>query len=238
MGIRIHNIGGYLLNNYLLETPAGWIAIDTGYPHGEATFLRRFQKLAPLHSLQYIFLTHAHSDHAGFLARLLEKTNANVILHPASNRALLAGVNDQPPGAGYPSPMAARMSACIKDLSFPPVRVGNRAVFVAHDREQPFQAMGLPIRLLYLPGHTAGSIGLFLEETGALFCGDAAMHTVINPARHAIWIEDAAEFSRSWDKMLAIRPSKIYPSHGTPFPPRDLEKYRHFLKGRELIPPR
>lgn len=34
--IKVHNIGGYVVRNYLLETPAGVIAVDTGYPGGLA----------------------------------------------------------------------------------------------------------------------------------------------------------------------------------------------------------
>jgi glyoxylase-like metal-dependent hydrolase (beta-lactamase superfamily II) len=46
--------------------------------------------------------------------------------------------------------------------------------------------MGLPIRILFLPGHTCDSMGLLLEETGRLFCGDAAMNALIitRPSYH------------------------------------------------------
>ena len=98
--------------------------------------------------------------------------------------------------------------------------------------------MGLPIRILFLPGHTADSIGLLLTQTGDLFCGDAAMNAVISVARHTIWIENAAAFSASWDVMLGAAPKRIVPSHGRPFSPEDLKKYRHYLDGRALLPPR
>lgn len=238
MNIRVHNIGGYIINNYLLETPRGWIAIDTGYPGGEEKFLQRFKKLASPDDLKYIFLTHAHDDHAGFLAALMQKTTAKVILHPAGVFPLEAGKNNDPPGAGYSSKAAALFGVFKKDFSFPPVTLGGRAIFVSGDEDQVFKALGLPVRILFLPGHTADSIGLFLEESGVLFCGDAAMNAVISRARHTIWIEDVPAFGRSWDQMLALKPSVIYPSHGTPFSPRDLTKYRHFMDGRVLIPPR
>ena len=56
MDIRIYNVGGYIVKNYLLQTPAGWIAVDTGYPGGETAFLQRFQKLARLEEMKYVFL--------------------------------------------------------------------------------------------------------------------------------------------------------------------------------------
>ncbi len=238
MDIRVHNTGGYVVNNYLLQTPLGWIAIDTGYPGGEEKFMRRFSKLASSEDLKYIFLTHAHDDHAGFLAALLLKTQAKVILHPAGASALEAGKSNEPPSAGYSSKLAALFGLFKKEFTFPPVVLGDRAAFVSNDMDQVFKELGLPIRILFLPGHTADSIGLLLEETGELFCGDAAMNAVISLARHTIWIEDAQAFGMSWDKMLSASPAKIYPSHGMPFSPKDLVKYRHFMDGRKLIRPK
>lgn len=237
MNIRIHNLGGYFLNQYLLETPAGWVALDTGYPGGARAYLRRLQKLTPIKNLRYIFLTHAHDDHAGFLGALLMQTRADVILHPAALPTLAAGRNPEVPGAGYSSRAATLFSLFKTGFSFPPVTPGDRAVCVSGDADQVFLALGLPLRILFLPGHTADSIGLFLEETGELFCGDAAMNALISTARHTIWIDDPQAFGRSWDRMLALNPVKIYPSHGSPFPPSDLIRYRHYLDGRSLIPP-
>ena len=71
MSIAIHNIGGYIMKNYLLETPIGVVAIDTGYPGGFRKFKEQFEKKWPLSALKYIFLTHHHDDHSGFLNELI-----------------------------------------------------------------------------------------------------------------------------------------------------------------------
>jgi len=237
MKIDIHNIGGYIVKNYLLETPMGIVAIDTGYPGGAKKFIQRFEQKWPLCKLKYIFLTHHHDDHAGFLADLLKVCDAQVVLHPLAVEALKTGKSNEPPGAGYSSWPASLFSKVKKNFSFPPVNVEGRAILIHTESEQFFQELGLPIQILFLPGHTADSIGLYLPETGAVFCGDAAMNAVISIARHTIWIEDAEAFGQSWDNMLSLAPKRIYPAHGTPFPPKDLVKYRHFLDGRNLIPP-
>ncbi len=238
MEIRVHNIGWYALNSYLLETPMGIIAIDTGYPGGAAGFVRRFTRRWPLTQLKYVFLTHHHDDHAGFLKDLLGVCDAKVVLSPLALPCLLAGRSAEPPGAGYSSRPASWFSLVKRNFSFPPVDPGDRAILVRDEGDQPFEGLGLPIRVLTLPGHTADSIGLFLPETGQLFCGDAAMNAGISVARHTIWIEDPAEFGASWDRMLSRSPRRIYPAHGAPFPPSDLVKYRRYLDGKRLIPPK
>jgi len=194
--IKIYNTGGYVVKNYLLETPIGVIAIDTGYPGGLEKFKIRFEKQWPLTELKYIFLTHHHDDHAGFLGDLLKITDAKVVLHPLAVQALETGKSNEPPGAGYSSIPASLFSKVKKDFSYPSVHVDDRAILVHNESEQVFEDMELPLRIVFLPGHTADSIGLFMPENGKLFCGDAAMNAVISIARHTIWIEDAAEFGR------------------------------------------
>lgn len=238
MEIRIHNIGGYIIKNYLLETPKGWIALDTGYPGGETTFLKRLSKLCNIQELKYIFLTHAHDDHAGFLAALLRETSAKVVLHPAAIPLLQSGQNVEPPGSGYTTRVASLFSLVKRSFTYPPVILNDRAIPLHSEQEQVFEMMGLPLHILFLPGHTVDSIGLFLPESGQLFCGDAAMNAVISLGRHTIWIDDVPEYQRSWDTMIALRPSRIYPSHGMPFSLRDLEKYRNFMDGRSVIHPK
>lgn len=235
MEISIRHIGGRIVNNYLLDTPLGVIAIDTGYPGGMERFRARFEKYWPLSRLIYLFLTHHHDDHAGFLAELLDQCGCQVVAHPLALEPLEEGRSREPAGAGYSCRAGALFGRLKKSFAFPPVHLGRRAIWVGDEEHQIFQKVGLPIQILMLPGHTADSIGLFLPETGQLFCGDAAMNAGINAARHTIWIKNPVDYGRSWDRMLALEPKRIYPSHGLPFPPDDLVKYRHYLDGRELI---
>lgn len=237
--VKMHEIGNFMVRNYLLETEEGYIAIDTGYPGGMERFIRRFERIAPLAKLRYIFLTHAHDDHAGFLAALLERTSARVIMHPAAEAELRSGENAVLPGAGYSTRLAATFGIFKKEFRFPPVApvlLAERAVYVRAPADQFFMAQGLPLRILFLPGHTADSIGLLDEETGFLYAGDAAMNAVISRGKHTIWIDDVKQYQASWETMLAAAPRKILPGHGNPFDPRYLRKHANFMEGRRLLP--
>jgi glyoxylase-like metal-dependent hydrolase (beta-lactamase superfamily II) len=93
-----------------------------------------------------------------------------------------------------------------------------------------FEDMGLMARIVELPGHTADSVGLHLTDSNVIFCGDAAMNRpFLNANRHTVFIENIKEFQASWDKIIALNPTYIYPGHGKAFPVSDLKKYRAYL---------
>lgn len=238
--MKMHEIGNFMVRNYLLEMPeGGFIAMDTGYQGGLDRFLKRFERLAPRSRLRYVFLTHAHDDHAGFLDGLLRCTDAQLVMNPLGVDTLQKGENLILPGAGYSTQLAATFGLFKKDFHFPPLDaalIEERAVFVSAERDQFFHTLDLPLRILFLPSHTADSIGLLDEENGFLYAGDAAMNAFISRKKHTIWMDDAEQFGASWDVMLAANPTKIMPSHGYPFDPSQLRKHRHFMAGRKLLP--
>lgn len=236
--IKIHNIGNYILRNYLLETPQGWIALDSGYADGFAVYQKKLSRFTTLDQVKFVFLTHSHNDHAGFLAELLAESGARLVTHESSLPRLVSGVNVMPDGTGFTSRMGVAMHGMMKHSSYPPVVPDMNAIILRSEADQPFLASGLPIRVVFLPGHTADSIGLFLEETRELLCGDAAGNAIIAPTRQAVLMEDTRAFAESWDKIIALNPSRIYPSHGNPFPVEDLTKFRSRLDDLILFYPK
>lgn len=238
MHLRIHEIGSYMLRSYLIETPLGFIALDSGYAGGFAAYQKRLCRLTSLSQVQYVFLTHAHNDHAGFLGELVQKSGAQLVVSENSLPRLASGENAMPEGTGFTTRMGVALSAMMKHSSFPPVLRDETTVILKSEADQPFLERGLPIRVVFLPGHTADSVGLFLEETRELLCGDAAGNAVIAPARQSILIEDVPTFARSWDKIIALNPARIYPSHGNPFAVEDLARFRSRLDALKLFYPK
>ena len=58
--MKIYNAGNRIMNTYLYRIKDGYVMIDTSWD-----------------DVKYIFLTHAHDDHAGFLKEVLDK-HANI----------------------------------------------------------------------------------------------------------------------------------------------------------------
>ena len=222
--MELINIGNRFFNNYIIQTEIGLIVIDTGYEGGFDKFVRKF-KAAGLSftDVKFIFLTHAHDDHAGFLNELAQNTNARIILHKAGVERLKTGQNSFD---GAFSTKTAFVFGKIMALfgkgehRFPPVDLYEKYL-IFENNEQYLKESGFDAQIIALPGHTGDSIGLLLGD-GKLICGDAAMNGFPSTARYSIWIEDKIEFIKSWDTIVKLKPCKIYPSHGKPFAASDL----------------
>ena len=234
---EIYNLGNRVVNNYLVASDAGYILIDTGY---DGSFPRLMKGLAKRRvspgEIRYVFLTHAHDDHAGFLNEVLAATDAQVILHPKAVEGLKRGQNSFEGGCS--SRLAFLFCKVLAlfghgEHRYPPIRPEylDRLVPIDSDR---FQALGFPYEILETPGHTADHISLRVGD--ALFCGDAAMNGFPSVRRTIIWIEDLRQYRQSWEAILQRRPAMLYPGHGKPFRTADLEKYLKHLDAVKLYP--
>ena len=235
--MTIYNIGNRVVNNYLFAIDEGYILIDTGYENGFARFQRNLKKLNIQPSeIKFIFLTHAHDDHAGFLNKVLAITNAKVILHPKAIERLKSGQNSFEGGC---SSMLAYIFCKLFALfgksehKFPPIKDEYLNRLITTD-SQEFRNLNLPIQAFETPGHTADHIS-FLKG-GILFCGDAAMNGFPSIKRYIIWIENLQDYRKSWEKMIAFNPAKIYPSHGKPFDVNDLKRFIKSIDKIKLRP--
>lgn len=235
--MTIYNIGNRVVNNYLFAIDEGYILIDTGYENGFARFQRNLKKLNIQPSeIKFIFLTHAHDDHAGFLNKVLAITNAKVILHPKAIERLKSGQNSFKGGC---SSMLAYIFCKLFALfgksghKFPPIKDEYLNRLITTD-SQEFRNLNLPIQIIETPGHTADHISLL--KGGILFCGDAAMNGFPSIKRNIIWIENLHEYRKSWEKMIAFNPAKIYPSHGKPFDVNDLKRFFKSIDEIKLRP--
>lgn len=80
--MEIINLGNRIVNTYLIKTESYCLLIDTGYTGQFSGFCKKLvTRNINLNEIDYVFLTHAHDDHAGFLNDILKNTNAKVIMH-------------------------------------------------------------------------------------------------------------------------------------------------------------
>ncbi len=231
--MNIINIGNIIMNTYVYPCPNGYIMIDTGYKHNLKDVETKLNKKGiKLSDIKYVFLTHAHDDHAGFLNELLGKnTDLKVIMSDKSMPTLKRGQNSFEGGC---STVLAWIFCKLMWLvgkaehRFPAIddKYNGRFVEITETNKEELEKI-LQGKILLTPGHTADSISL--KVGNAIFCGDAAMNGFPSIKRLIIWIEDKADFEKSWDVLLAEGADTIYPAHGNPFPKCDLAKYKHYI---------
>lgn len=230
MSMELYNVGNRVMNTYVYHTSAGYIMIDTGYEHSFRAVERKLNKLGiELSDIRYVFLTHAHDDHAGFLNELLSKcTHVKVMMSDKAMPVLLRGQNSF---AGGCSGLAAFAFCKLMGLAgkgrhlFPAVerQYLDRFIEISPQNLSYAEAL-LQGKILFTPGHTSDSISLKIGNI--IFCGDAAMNGVPSFKRITIWIEDKKSFYHSWDILIAEQADFIYPAHGKPFCSCDLKAYQ------------
>lgn len=225
----IYNVGNRVMNTYIYHAVEGWVMIDTGYEHS----LKSVEKRAHSHGIalsevKYVFLTHAHDDHAGFLNELLWKyPDIKVIIHSQAMPTLLRGQNSFVGGC---SSLMALVFCKFMGLIgkekhlFPAIERQNTDKFIEILPQNLANIENiLEGKVLLTPGHTSDSISLKIGNK--IFCGDAAMNGIPSLRRVTIWIEDKDAFQNSWNILIDEKVDWIYPSHGKPFKRENLEKY-------------
>jgi len=235
---RLINVGNRISNIYLIEMQKGYLLIDTGYREQFERFEKALKKRnIAMEDIQYIFITHAHDDHVGFLNQMLEKTNAKVILHPDAVERLKTGQNSFDGGcSGIPAWIFSQLMKLFGkgDHCFQPVDAFERYIVISEDTIPEIEKI-LSAKVITLPGHTKDSVGLLFDNR-ALFCGDAAMNGIPSRNHVIIWIENLDEYKASWKKMTSLGFRKAYPSHGRPFAKEQLIKCEHKLDKIRLYP--
>ena len=228
------------MNTYVYPCEEGYIMVDTGYEHSLKDIERKLnQKNISLTDIKYVFLTHAHDDHAGFLNELLSKTtDLKVIISDKSMETLKKGQNSFVGGC---STLLAWIFCKLMGIvgkaehRFPTIedKYDDRFIEITENNKNELEKI-LNGKILFTPGHTADSISLKVEKI--IFCGDAAMNGFPSVKRLIIWIENVYQFKQSWDVILNTDAEKIYPAHGMPFDKNDIRKYIHKIQNVSLRP--
>ena len=236
----IRNAGNRIMNTWLYPLEDGWVMVDTGYENSYLSVRKKLRKmLIQPEEIHYIFLTHAHDDHAGFLEEWLTKhPHTQVVAHEKAIAGLRRGQNSFEGGCStLMAYLFCQLMALIGngDHRYPRLSEDHLAKIITLNEDNiPQIEHAVNGKILLTPGHTSDSISLLVD--GNLFCGDAAMNGIPSSYKITIWVEDKAAFEKSWDTMLASGAKKIYPAHGNPFGPEELAKNKKRIQSLRLCP--
>ena len=208
-GIKIIDVGG--VNCYLLEANDGFVLIDTGFS-AKRMFLDEVLKKAlnkpgeEAKKLKLVILTHGDSDHAGNCKFLSENYGVKIAMHFEDSKMVENGDmswnrKSKPDEIAFTFKLfsLAFGKSSIVDTFKPDIYLKDG---------QDLAEFGLSAKVIHLPGHSKGSIGVLTNE-GALFCGDL----VYNFAGFS-YIDNLEDYNESIHKLKKLDISILYPGHG------------------------
>jgi len=198
------------VNCYLVETGGGFVLIDTGSSNRRAELEKELIGAGcKPGDLRLIVLTHGDFDHTGNAAYLRAKFGAKITMHRGD-----AGMAEQGDMFWNRSSGNALLRM-ISPILFRFSKANRFAPDVYVEDGDDFSEYGFDVRVLSIPGHSLGSIGI-LTVGGELFCGDL-LENVKEPATNSI-MDDPAACEASLEKLRGFEIHTVYPGHGKPFP--------------------
>jgi hydroxyacylglutathione hydrolase len=199
------------VNCYLVETGSGYILIDTGGSNKRTELERELLRAGCRPgSLTLIVLTHGDFDHSGNAAHLRKKFGAKIAMHHDDSGMVERGdmFGDRQKGNNI---LTRRLVPILFGF-------GKSERFTPDfylDEGDALSDYGFDARVLRIPGHSKGSIGI-LTAGGDLFGGDLLENTD-EPVLNSI-MDDLAAANASVERLKSLEIEAVYPGHGGPFP--------------------
>lgn len=214
---RFHRIEVGGANCYLIRTNNDdFVMVDTGISTQRARLLLELKKAGCRPGiLKLILLTHGDPDHAGNCAFLREKYCAKTAIH-RDDAGMVETGNTYWNRKGRPDRIS-RVFAILITLLGKLNRANQFETFTPDlllEDGQDLAEFGWKARVLHLPGHSKGSVGILMAD-GDLICGDL-IYNFGQPA--SLFIDDLAAYRASLDKLRGLAIKIVYPGHGWPFP--------------------
>ncbi len=209
--ITVENFLGKV-NCYLLKKDTGFILIDTGWSNKREYLEKELENLGcSPDNLKLIILTHGDFDHSGNSAYLSRKFNAKIAMHSDDS-----GMIEQGDMFWNRKKANVLIRITIKALSgISGLKPEKFKPDLNLDEGNDLSEYGFDAKVLHVPGHSKGSIGILTDE-GNFFCGDL-LENLNKPAPGSI-IDDPGEFNSSIEKLGGLKIKTVYPGHGKPFP--------------------
>jgi hydroxyacylglutathione hydrolase len=157
-----------------------------------------------------ILITHAHIDHVGAVAALVDEYACPVLMH-AEAESMLKQLPTQ---------------AFMMGLKFGKVPTVNRYV----GDEEVLEVGGLKLKSLYTPGHAPGHLAFYVESEALVLSGDALFAGSVG--RTDLFGGSIELLMQSIDERLLTLPdeTKVYPGHGPETTIGDERRHNPFLQ--------
>jgi len=186
---------------FVIDFQGELVMIDSG-AGGSSRILQRNIEEAGLdpRAISTLILTHCHIDHIGSAPFFRDRFGCRILIHELDAEALEAG-----------DPV--RTAANWYDTDFPPTRIDRRL----KGEEEVLTFGGEELHCLHTPGHTPGSIVIWLDRNGKRVLFGQDIHGPFMSAFRS----NINDWRASMKKILALEPDILCEGHFGIFEPKE-----------------
>ncbi len=192
--MAIHTLLGMGFDsNVFLITGGHPFLVDTGSGENNARIQQWLESSLGGTKLERIILTHRHIDHIGGVAGLRKDHKVRVQVHHDDAEAVRTADPEE-------------TGAVIFGVSICPMEVEELS------ESEMISSGENSFRVIHTPGHSAGSICLFEEQSRSLICGDTVFRNGVGR-----WDLPSGDFNQLLNSIRSLKHLKIrniYPGHG------------------------
>lgn len=202
---EVHRIKCGNGNCYMVENGINGILVDTG----KREYLNKVLEVCKQYNAKLIILTHAHFDHAENAAVISAKLGIPIAMNEKDLDLIKSNLNQRLYAETFLGKMV--LSVSLKDFSSRPM-AGFKPDILLNGGES-LSDYGIDGKIISLPGHTAGSIGVDVENRD-LIVGDALMN-MFYPAVSMLY-HDKNMMLESAGKIGEMGKRTVHFGHGKP----------------------
>ena len=187
--------------SFIIDFAGDLVMIDAGAGGSSRILVRNIEDagLDPSR-ISHLILTHCHIDHIGSAPYFREHFGCRIVIHE---------LDAQPVEEGD----AMRTAARWYGASFPPTPVDVKL----KGRENTLDFGGEKLHCLLTPGHTPGSLSLYLDRDGQRILFGQDVHGPFLP----VFGSDIAAWRQSMEALIALEADILCEGHFGIFQPRD-----------------
>lgn len=169
---------------YLIDFAGELVLIDAGAGGSSSQLVRNIEMLGlDPKALSQVILTHCHIDHIGSAPFFREKFGAGIIIHELDAKALETGDH-------------IRTAANWYGTTFPPTKIDRKLSGALETLKFGQEAL----HCLHTPGHTPGSIAVYLDRDDQRVLFGQDIHGPFNKA----FGSDISAWKKSMQSLLAL----------------------------------
>ncbi len=202
--VKIHRIASGNVNCYIVADNDKAILIDTGRKKYCEKILERCKKF----HVSLIVFTHGHMDHCQNAAYLAEALHIPI----AINKNDMDLIPDNRKQSLLAKTLLGKivLSVSLSSFEMDSLEVFDPIIYLKNGDD--LSEYGIAAKVVELPGHTKGSIGVEIEDN--LFVGDALMN-MFYPTASMLYV-DEQEMLLSAKYISELGEKTIYFGHGKP----------------------